>query len=265
VRKFWSHCKIGVKLQAAFALVMLIFAAALIGGFIENAKVEALTKLQEVTIVAGRSAANRLAIAIGRTDDVGAYYVGNRSANAVKYLTMYRQNVALFQSTFTEVASLADDDLQRALVAKMRTAADAPDGWLQGNEKAFALRAGGKFDAAAKVYFEAPPDDVYAAALAYQDDAQAEYTVSNAEVTRLYAYAKILGGDRRRRLRGHCRAHADPQTSGRRRSHRQVCFKLYPAQSRRERRRSARWRPSIQRRRITCATSSRALPSRVSR
>jgi hypothetical protein len=43
VLTFWSNCKLGVKLQASFALVMLIFGAALIGVFVVNAPIGSLT------------------------------------------------------------------------------------------------------------------------------------------------------------------------------------------------------------------------------
>jgi hypothetical protein len=36
--KFWSNCKLGVKLQSAFALVMFVFVAAIIAIFVLKRK-----------------------------------------------------------------------------------------------------------------------------------------------------------------------------------------------------------------------------------
>jgi thiol:disulfide interchange protein len=49
VLSFWSNCKLRVKLQASFALVMVAFAAAIIGIFVANAKVDALATLQSTS------------------------------------------------------------------------------------------------------------------------------------------------------------------------------------------------------------------------
>ncbi len=161
---FWSDCKLGVKLQAAFGLVMLLFVAAIIGIFVLNAKVEAIATFQATTIVPARAAANRIATFAATADGDGAYYIADDlpAAEAAQRLVKYRADIASYQAKVAEATKLADNDTQRALVADIHTAADGPKGWLQGNEHAIALKAAGKSAAARHAYFASPPVAVLA-------------------------------------------------------------------------------------------------------
>jgi methyl-accepting chemotaxis protein len=192
--KFWSNCKLGVKLQAAFALVMLVFVAAIIGIFVANAKVEALATLQSTTIIPARSAANRIGTFAASADDDGAYYVvDRRPAEAAQRLAKYRLSVASYQEELAKATKFADNDTQRAMIADIHAAADGPKGWLQDNEDAFALRSAGKFDAAMRAYFIAAPDALLSAAAKYRLDTASQSDASYAELGRLQTFSKTLG------------------------------------------------------------------------
>jgi methyl-accepting chemotaxis protein len=194
VLKFWSNCKLGVKLQSAFALVMLVFIAAIIGIFVSNAKVEAIATLQATRIVPARAASNRLQMFAALADDDGAYYIGDRRpASAAQRLARYRRDVASFQAKLAEAATLVDDDSQRAVIADINTAANGPKGWLRGNDDAIALKAAGKFDAALSAYFDSPPDAVLDATDKFRLANVAQSAASYAELGRLQAFAKTLG------------------------------------------------------------------------
>jgi diguanylate cyclase (GGDEF)-like protein len=194
VLSFWSNCKTGVKLQASFALVMLVFVAAIIGIFAANEKVEALASLESKTIVPARSAANRLEMFAMKADDDGAYYLGDRRpAQASQRLAKYRLDVASYQAKLAEASKLSNNDAQRALIADIHAVADGPKGWLQGNEHAFALKAAGKFDAAQRSYFDSPPNSVVSGADKFLLDTIAQSDASYAEVRRLHAFSKTLG------------------------------------------------------------------------
>jgi hypothetical protein len=103
--KFWSNCKLGVKLQSAFALVMLVFVAALVAVFAANAKIQALTALQTTTLIPARAESNLILISGWRADDEGAYYLmDRRPVESAQYLAAYRRDLVL---SFTEERSYA--------------------------------------------------------------------------------------------------------------------------------------------------------------
>jgi methyl-accepting chemotaxis protein len=190
----WRNCNLGVKLRAAFVLVMVIFGAALGGVLVQNAKVQVLVTRLSTTIVPARAMANRLAIYITTADDAGAYYVAeHRPAQGALRLASYRQAVVDFKTTLAQAEQLADNDVQRALIADIHAVADGPKGYFAGNEDAIALRAAGKFEAATKSYFNEPPDEIVAAANRYRDDTRAQSDASIAEIQSLQASSKTLG------------------------------------------------------------------------
>jgi methyl-accepting chemotaxis protein len=194
VLKLWGNCKLGVKLQAAFGVVMLLFVAAIVGIFMLNAKVQALATFQATTIVPARSAGNRLALAAATADEDGAYYVVDRlRAQAARRLAKYRLDVAAYQRNLATATDLADSDTQRAMIAEIHAAADGPKGWFQGNEVAFALKSTGKFDAAIRAYFNSPPEAVLSAAAKYRLDTSSQSDASFVELDRLEASSKTLG------------------------------------------------------------------------
>ena len=157
-------------------------------------KSEALDTFEATTIVPARSAANRIAIYAATADDDGAYYIGDRrSAQAASRLAKYRLDVAAYQAEAAKASKFADTDRQRALIADIRMAADGPKGWLQSNEDAFALKAAGKFDAAARSYFEETPNHILSAADNFRLDTVAQSDASHAELDRLRALSKTLG------------------------------------------------------------------------
>ena len=190
---FWSNCKLGVKLQASFALVMLIFGAALVGVFIANAKVDSLIALQTTTLIPARAAINQLKAIGFQTDDEGAYYLLEpRPAESKAYLASYRRDLAVFRADLDQITALANSDRQRALIADIHKAVDGPTGWYQGNEEAFGLKGAGKIAAAQRGYVSSPPP--FAAAVdEILVDVRNQSDASYAELHRLQAFSTTLG------------------------------------------------------------------------
>ena len=190
---FWNNCKLGVKLQASFALVMLVFIAALVGVFVADAQIKVLTTLQTTTLLPARTAANRLHISGLKADDEGSYYLmERRPAQSAQYLAAYRSDIADFRSSLEDATRLADSDKQRALIADIHKAIDGPQGWYQGNEAAFALKAARKFGEAERNYVASPPSfDSPVANLRLDVSSQSE--ASYVELGRLQSVATTLG------------------------------------------------------------------------
>jgi methyl-accepting chemotaxis protein len=190
---FWSNCKLSVKLQAAFALVMLVFLAAVGGNLLVNTQISALTHVQTTILVPARSAINRLK-AIGlQADGEGAYYLIQRDpARSAALLARYQRDVAIFKADLEEATTLANNDGQRARIAEMRKAVDGPTGWYQSNENAFALKRTGKIIAAQLSYVSDTPPFA-APADAYLVDIRNQSNASYAELDRLQAFSRTLG------------------------------------------------------------------------
>jgi diguanylate cyclase (GGDEF)-like protein len=135
----------------------------------------------------------QVALFAATADDDGAYYIGDRRpAEAAQRLAKYRLDVASFQAKLVDASKLANNDKQRALVAAIHAAAEGPKGWLQGNDDAFALKAAGKFDAAARSYFMETPDDILSAAKKLWLSSLAQSNASYAELDRLQAFSNTV-------------------------------------------------------------------------
>jgi hypothetical protein len=191
--KFWSNCKLGVKLQASFALVMLVFGTAIVGMFAANAKISALADRQTTTLIPARSASNQMMISGYAADDAGAYYLmETRPGQMAGYLADYRRHLAAFRANFTTVEKLASNPTQRALIAEIHKITDGPQGWYQGNEDAFALKSAGKLTAAQSGYALSPPE--FASAVEkYRLKVVAESEASYVELARLQGIARTTG------------------------------------------------------------------------
>jgi hypothetical protein len=83
----WSDCKLGVKLSAAFALVMFVFVVAFGGSVYLNRKVEAAQNRQDTVLIPARANFKDVtaALFIARAD--GWYYVA--SVNRAKALLIW--------------------------------------------------------------------------------------------------------------------------------------------------------------------------------
>jgi methyl-accepting chemotaxis protein len=193
VRTFWSNCKLQVKLQAAFALVMLTFIAALVGMFVANAKITTLTTMQTTRLVPARAAVNQLETYLGKTDDDGAYYVmERRPAVSAQYLAAYRRDLATFQAKLKLAENFATDDVERSAIADIHTFVEGPQGYYEGNERSFQLRSSGNYLAAQQRFTSSTPEPTFVAAQKYLEDIRRQSNASYAELSRLQASATML-------------------------------------------------------------------------
>jgi hypothetical protein len=120
----WNGCKLSVKLQASFALVMVIFAAAIVGILCVNAKVAAVNAVVHDRLSPSRVAILRTELFARSADDDGAYYIRGRDpAKAAAYLASYRDDITQYDSEFSTAAKLAVNDVQRSALAERSTSA----------------------------------------------------------------------------------------------------------------------------------------------
>lgn len=173
---FWKNCKIGAKLQAAFALVMLVFVAALAGVFVVNQHVVAEQTVQGTQSIPSRVNIFQMELAARSADDEGWFYITNHNPEAsARYLANYRQHVADLLSELERATKFANDDVERAAIADYHKFLNGPQGYLQSNEDAFAAKSAGRYADAIKTY-----GDTSVAPLV--DAGQRYWTDSNAQV-----------------------------------------------------------------------------------
>jgi hypothetical protein len=76
-----------------------------------------------------------------RLDDDGAYFVlERRPAKAAADLAAYRQDREARSKALDQAADFADSDVQRQTIADYHTFLEGPNGYLAGNDTAFALK-----------------------------------------------------------------------------------------------------------------------------
>ncbi len=192
--KFWSNYKLGVKLQAAFALVMFIFVAAIIAIFVLDAKVAALHTTIEQQIAPAQVAILRTEFfARAANDDGGAYMMELRPKLAAGYMAAYRNDLKELSAQLATATALIQNDEERAAIADIHQALDGPHGYLQENESAFALKAAGKTTLASLSYLDTSSAPVFDAGEKYRINIKALAEATTSEVERLSASAKNLG------------------------------------------------------------------------
>ncbi len=191
---FWNNCKIGVKLQAAFALVMLVFLGALTGVFVVNGRVVAEQAVQGTQLIPARVNIFQMELAARSADDEGWFYLANRNpAAAARYLANYRQHIADLLTDIERATTFADDDAERAAIADYHKFLDGPQGYLQGNEVAFAAKSAGKYADAIKAYGDTSVDPLVDAGQKYWNDINAQVDASKVRESQLKTLANTIG------------------------------------------------------------------------
>jgi methyl-accepting chemotaxis protein len=192
--KFWSNCKLGVKLQSAFALVMFVFVAAIIAIFVLEAKVVALNTVIEQQLTPARIAILRTELFTRSADDDGGLYVMElRDKQASEYLLSYRSDVTNLNAELASVTALAQNDGQRAAIADIHKALDGSQGYLQMNELAFAMKAAGKTKEARLAYVDTSVSPVFDAGERYRTNVKGLVEAATTEAEHLSAFARTLG------------------------------------------------------------------------
>jgi methyl-accepting chemotaxis protein len=193
VLTFWNNCKLGVKLQSAFALVMLLFVGALVGVFVISAKVAAVHNVQQAQLHPANTAILQMEVSGRGADDDGGYYVmERRPAEAARYLADYRRDLATFKDALEKASQFASSDTQRDAIAQSRKFLDGPQGWYQAEEDAFKLKAAGKFSEALKYYSATPATTFVTQGTRYQKDIESQIATGDADEEHLEALSKIL-------------------------------------------------------------------------
>ena len=190
---FWNNCKIGVKLQAAFALVMLVFVSALFSAYVLNGKVAAILAMQDARLIPAQAAMLRTQLSVRRVDDDGTHSVIAENPRVASLsMVHYRKDVDDLATALAHLEDLANTPVQRQSIADYHRFLDGPRGYLQRNEAMFALKARGNFGAAIRLAAGSSVVPLVPAGESYNRETTALLTASNAEKDRFIALTKTL-------------------------------------------------------------------------
>ena len=190
----WNNCKLGVKMVASFSLVMFLFAAAIVGILIANSKVSALNAEINDQLSPARVAILRTELFVRSADDDGGYYIRESNpAKAAAHLANYRRDITQFDTEFANASKLATSDTQRAALAELKGLNDGPQGFIAGNDAAFALKSAGKSAAADALYFDGSVTPLIDVAEKYRTDIKAQVVARTDEAAQLTTFAQTLG------------------------------------------------------------------------
>ena len=183
VLTFWSNCKLGVKLQSAFALVMLLFVAALIGVGITVAQIAAAQGYETTQLLPARDAALNARALFRTADDDGSYYVIETDPKvAAGRLATYRADVVTLAAEIAAVEKFANTEEQRKAVADYHAFMDGPNGYFQGEEQSFKEKAAGQYARALKDVIATSPLPPVNALIRYAVDIDAKVTTGNQRI-----------------------------------------------------------------------------------
>jgi methyl-accepting chemotaxis protein len=192
--RFWNNWKLSVKLQTAFALVMLFFVGALVGVFALNERVVAIHALQTTQLFPSELNMSSVPLALRSADDTAGHVImERRSAAAAKNRAHYRAYLVDLQADLAVAAGFANDDVQRDAIGVFHSFLDGPRGYLQSTEHTFALEDAGKHVEAEKILGMQTIRPCLAAATRYRDDIHGQVEASSAQALALESLSKVLG------------------------------------------------------------------------
>ena len=192
--RIWNNCKLATKLRAAFALVMFVFVAAIVGILVVNARVATLNEEINTELAPAQVAILHTEVFVrSATMQVVRHILERDPKGAAHYLARFREEVTKLDLASEAATKLAQNDTERAALADYRTLVDGPQGWNQRNTDTLALRAAGKYRAAEKVFLVNTTQPMVDAAERYRADIKDLIDARTAEVTALTAFANALG------------------------------------------------------------------------
>src|ERR1017187_2265370 len=151
---FWDNCTIKAKLFLGIGAILAVFAvsSAIVLFFVNSLAGSADRALLHTIPL--RAAAKNVQYRLSAADDLGAYYLMDRTAsNLPAYLRDYTASVAAVKDGLPKLAegtpTQHELDTLTALTAWF-------DGYVTANEQAFAMRRSGKQDEAVKKYVSYP-------------------------------------------------------------------------------------------------------------
>jgi len=188
---FWNNCKIGAKLQAAFAIVMFLFVAALVVVFFLNQEIAAAQNLQDTLLVPSRANIKDAEIDINLARADGWFYVATADrAEGLRHLAKYRADLVDLRAKLDIAANYQIDSTQVSALADYRTLLDA---CVQGNESAFTLKSAGKDAAAIVAYGKLHSTPIILAGRRYRDEAANRIAANVVEQNQLKTLANTVG------------------------------------------------------------------------
>ena len=188
-----GHLKVAPKLLIAFAVVISVFAAAIVNMFVAANHAAAQQAFIDGQLSPVRRAALRAETLFFRLDDTGAYYLNEaRPATRDHLMAQYRSTRAELATLVAAMAAGAGSDAERDALAAYHKFADGSDGYLAGNEKSFGEFKAGHVAQARTLYCDTFPDAAKDALEAYVNSIGARIAAAEADGNRAVESSKEL-------------------------------------------------------------------------
>ncbi len=145
------------KLYAGFGLVLALMVVALAANFVVVSQQTATAQRIVLHLQPAEKAARDIVTDVRSADDDGAWYIlTGDGTQAAQLMQSYRADVEAVNRTVTTARALADTAAQRAALAEFDAFWSGKDGYLAGNDAAFALKDVGKDADARAAYVSVP-------------------------------------------------------------------------------------------------------------
>jgi methyl-accepting chemotaxis protein len=191
--RFWMNANLGFKMWAAFGAVMALFVGAIAGVLLIDGRISAVRSVEETQLIPAQVAILHAELFGRSADDDGAYAIADRRPKqSAQNLVLYRQDVVKFLAALKRASELADSPEERAAITDFHTFLDGPQGYLQGNEDAYAIKARGHFDQGVSAYVDNPPQQMTLAGERYRIDIEHRIAVARSTEASLAALSSTL-------------------------------------------------------------------------
>ncbi len=184
---------IRTKLLGGFALVVALTLTISGIAWFQNRSAEAMTEDLVQHHYAARIAAAEIPTWVRAADDDGAWYIMATDPVQVEQLRRtYYEDVEHVASALDAARALADSDSQRAALNDFDKFWNGADGYLAGNEAAFALKVAGRLEEARAAYVSVPFVPSLDAARRYIDEVDAGIAEETARAASNSSFAQVL-------------------------------------------------------------------------
>ncbi|HVA88274.1 MAG TPA: methyl-accepting chemotaxis protein [Chloroflexota bacterium] len=177
-----ANLKITVKLMLGFGIVLLLMALTLGADITASSQQSSLSDRLVHHLFPARIAARDIVTWVRSADDDGAWYVMTTHPDqAAALMQVYTSDVAQVASRVAQATALADTDGQRQALQSFAAFWSGSNGYLAGNDQAFALKQHGHATAAQALYVGVPFVPSLQAAQVYINIVETEIAKANAD------------------------------------------------------------------------------------
>jgi methyl-accepting chemotaxis protein len=192
--KIFGRLKIGAKLQAAFAVAMVLFVGAMAATLVGEVRVSQQHRFATERLFPAHKAVLEAEGSFWKVNDLGAYYLlESRPAAETALLLAYAVGRGQLGSDVDRLAQLANSDAQRDALARYHDFAEGPNGYFASVDKAFALKRAGRIAQAQAAFSAAVPERARILLDGLSNDVSLQLTAGETQSAQMESASEQLG------------------------------------------------------------------------